>query len=909
MRRGARLAVAALVALVAAGELGAFDSHCGLGAAGCPDGLAAARARWGVAPNGSAVDARAEHARLWLETFAASGLPASLAADVELPVYTSDAQVLGRDTVRPVRVGAARRQLRVTSLAELTQLPDFSFTLWDWASGNEGCPPGPLNPEVCHEYFPHIGMLNSNHMVPQARRFYEHYHRLALQRAGQCATVSDDLPGAHRERFRPYVQACETQALALEAVGQHFLQDAWSMGHMWERWGGPEFGDFGPGPLGDRTLGAAIAAYTGIIHGARSMLGPGFDDPLCAPHPGVTYVDGAPAAPLEQLGLGDVFLNDVLLPAPDASDYGPQRRAVFGCAIDGMRAVYQQTAQAHGALAAPTASAFDGTRRVDDDSCWGQRATNQALAIGFGLHVGTQPNQEPLLEVYPGLADGGGENETFPAGVLAFAFANFAPAVGLPAMSAAQAERFATDAAAAATEAAAKGIDPATALDIDLAAGGLPPIVGIRPNSSFLRGSPTTLPASYSDPFLPWTLFEADPVLAERTVALNLTFADAHAADRCGELAESDLLEYVTLAEQAVGGDPALEAARCGQCEQMVMPHLRFGQPGSHDQRREAFCALVGPPDAAFVFTGEDPATFSGQEDTSFDALRVATRRFCGCDAVVMTVTFPTSIAEGEAASLLVQLVEEGTAGSQPLAGAHVELHVTGGTAAATSGTTDPIGEFATTASLAPGSTVLTIEVVAREAPGGFVLARRTVSATLALAELEGLWRGRVTATVSGTSQPPRCGSVSVTALAGGGFHLILCSNGFAGCGQSNQDFSNCATVFEIDGSGTGFSGLMTNHTGACCNGCPGQNRGWELGCQISGSVVAGSDGQPHLMASFDSFESACSPGGPFQTALDMTPFGAAPGCGDCIVSGNEECEPPGTDGCQADCRFPPGED
>ena len=28
----------------------------------------------------------------------------------------------------------------------------------------------------------------------------------------------------------------------LEAVGQHFLQDAWSMGHMWERWGGPEFG-------------------------------------------------------------------------------------------------------------------------------------------------------------------------------------------------------------------------------------------------------------------------------------------------------------------------------------------------------------------------------------------------------------------------------------------------------------------------------------------------------------------------------------------------------------------------------------------------------------------------------------------------------------------------------------------
>lgn len=92
---------------------------------------------------------------------------------------------------------------------------------------------------MCHEYFPHIGMLNSNHMVPQARRFYDHYHRLALQRAAQCATVFDDLSAAHRDRFRPYVLACEKQALALEAVGQHFLQDAWSMGHMWERWGGP----------------------------------------------------------------------------------------------------------------------------------------------------------------------------------------------------------------------------------------------------------------------------------------------------------------------------------------------------------------------------------------------------------------------------------------------------------------------------------------------------------------------------------------------------------------------------------------------------------------------------------------------------------------------------------------------
>jgi hypothetical protein len=31
------------------------------------------------------------------------------------------------------------------------------------------------------------------------------------------------------------LMACETEAKVLEAIGQHYLQDAWSMGHLWER--------------------------------------------------------------------------------------------------------------------------------------------------------------------------------------------------------------------------------------------------------------------------------------------------------------------------------------------------------------------------------------------------------------------------------------------------------------------------------------------------------------------------------------------------------------------------------------------------------------------------------------------------------------------------------------------------
>jgi hypothetical protein len=47
----------------------------------------------------------------------------------------------------------------------------------------------------------------------------------------------------------------------------------------------------------------------------------------------------------------------------------------------------------------------------------------------------------------------------------------------------------------------------------------------------------------------------------------------------------------------------------------------------------------------------------------------------------------------------------------------------------------------------------------------------------------------------------------------------------------------------------------------------------------------------PHPIATFVGDASACVLD-VFDRALDMTPFGAAPRCGDCIVSAGEECEP-----------------
>ncbi len=154
-------------------------------------------------------------------------------------------------------------------------------------------------------------------------------------------------------------------------------------------------------------------------------------------------------------------------------------------------------------------------------------------------------------------------------------------------------------------------------------------LAGIGSNSDYARGGSGVSPSGYADPLLPWGLSDPDPAIEEREQALNLTFADAHAADRCRDLTQADLEAYVDAARSAAGGgDPLIAEAACGQCVQMVAPHLRFGVEGNHDPAREAFCALAaGPPfQPAFFYTGEDPP--SPGPDT-LDALRAAARTRC----------------------------------------------------------------------------------------------------------------------------------------------------------------------------------------------------------------------------------------------------------------------------------------
>ena len=98
---------------------------------------------------------------------------------------------------------------------------------------------------------------------------------------------------------------------------------------MWERWGSPDLADM-PG----RPAALAAAMTSWLIHGARAVLEAElgsfgtFDDPLCAPHPDVTWVlgDGTRGP-----GLGDLYLDRLEEPA-----FSEQHGHLYGCAVAGL---------------------------------------------------------------------------------------------------------------------------------------------------------------------------------------------------------------------------------------------------------------------------------------------------------------------------------------------------------------------------------------------------------------------------------------------------------------------------------------------------------------------------------------------------------------------------------------------
>ena len=167
--------------------------------------------------------------------------------------------------------------------------------------------------------------------------------------------------------------------MLIEAFAHHFLEDAWSMGHMWERWGSPDLTDFVDAAAGDGIdqTASMVAIGAGLIHGAKAVTG--FDDALCAPSAAIQFRAAGEATAFA--GAGDLFLDAVQTePA-----FAHQRVRMLSCGVAAVREVYAASAQSFG----PAHGVGAGIEEVElkGNSCFGQRATNRAMFVGAGLDV------------------------------------------------------------------------------------------------------------------------------------------------------------------------------------------------------------------------------------------------------------------------------------------------------------------------------------------------------------------------------------------------------------------------------------------------------------------------------------------------------------------------------------------
>ena len=155
-------------------------------------------------------------------------------------------------------------------------IPDYSYTIYDWLNKNELCAAGE-SPELqkkCHVFFMGWhGNLNSTHFGSQAEKMYKNYHLLALSYARRAKKLHDDILFAAgkkgEEYYRDFIKEAEHLALGYEGFAQHFLQDRWAIGHMWQRWGSGEFREL---PSKSNAVNTMVGMIAGMIHGSEAVL-------------------------------------------------------------------------------------------------------------------------------------------------------------------------------------------------------------------------------------------------------------------------------------------------------------------------------------------------------------------------------------------------------------------------------------------------------------------------------------------------------------------------------------------------------------------------------------------------------------------------------------------------------------
>ncbi len=247
---------------------------------------------------------------------------------------------------------------QLPALSMWAGLPDFNYTVYDWINKSMRCPSLPLDAdqyERCHEYRAWLGAgLNSTHMGELGTQVYARHHAIAMKQAERAAELrallrrggkSGQLPAGDRW-YADYVREAELMALSYETVGQHFMQDRWSIGHMFSRWGGGSYADLsGDSKSGRPSLGrvTSYGTITGIVHGSLAVFGT--PDPLSAPYLDYSLAGDDRATPMTwrysvtnswfpmpdrsvQRGLGDYYFADVVDDRFDGTVLHPEKQNI-----------------------------------------------------------------------------------------------------------------------------------------------------------------------------------------------------------------------------------------------------------------------------------------------------------------------------------------------------------------------------------------------------------------------------------------------------------------------------------------------------------------------------------------------------------------------------------------------------
>lgn len=531
--------------------------------------------------------------------------------------------------VDPVDVQRIRKR-EVNNGSMWAELPDFSYTFYDWWTGNETCPPNPPGAvgtdanvfDECYEFAGWMGSLNSTHFSPQARTNWSHYHQLAMAMANKCSVIharmgygansasgfasylsgtvdcgADGLcagdvgyPGADAgegDGVDDFLEQCQLLSLWLEATGHHYFEDSWSAGHMWQRWGSPN-----PAAFPGLEVGLAVAMTSGTIHGSKG--GTGSNDRMCSGGGfryaigsglGMTIGDSA-AMYSANTGpdwnfhdaLGDYHFTDVQSGSSTVwsgtfwgnYDTTFQYDRMMECTIASARQVYNAGPQIYGAPQAYTPPS--GITNPYSSKCHDQRATNDEMYDGSKLDYG-----RVALPLDAGLVYGG---IVYKSGVGAGDAATLLGELTRVRSRLSSAEFWDGD-----------GFDASTNTE-RYALGNF---MGIASNEGF-----NALPA-YADPSMPWDASGGAVGTQTQRDRLVAAFHRTYADHWCENTTRQEINDLRRTCQNST--DPALADAACQMCEELGARHVRIGcSPTDYDTTKEPLCALVADNPSAVEY-------------------------------------------------------------------------------------------------------------------------------------------------------------------------------------------------------------------------------------------------------------------------------------------------------------------